>query len=268
MTWDWCAVTRHHVRPTWCGWSKPHISICSRRSSTRFTLRRTLRLSQRPALDDGQHNLRAIECGAFHRRQWLVCHVHHVYPIQLGGNCMVRKQAHTAVGALSCDGGATSDTLPAQGNTTIAEQNGVHPTAFAKIETFATNTTHTCTITASASVGNPFELIYAAVPPPATNATYGSWTANGPYGFIGGAPYVQNGLYTNQLNSLDALTQQLVATLHSAGWTNVQYVNLRNYLNGTTDYASVPVTLPNGLTCPASTAPPLHPNDCGAPTPV
>ncbi len=173
------------------------------------------------------------------------------------------NRADTAVGALSCDGGATSDTLPAQGNTTIAEQNGVHPTAFAKIETFATNTTHTCTVTASASVGNPFELIYAAVPPPATNATYGSWTANGPYGFIGGAPYVQNGLYTNQLNSLDALTQQLVATLHSAGWTNVQYVNLRNYLNGTTDYASVPVTLPNGLTCPASTAPPLHPNDCG-----
>ena len=53
------------------------------------------------------------------------------------------------------------------------------------------------------------------------------------------------------------------ATLHSSGWKNVQYVNLRNYLNGTTDYASVPVTLPNGLTCPASTAPPLHPNDCG-----
>lgn len=176
----------------------------------------------------------------------------------------------TAAGSLSCDGGAVTDTLPAQGSggpgsifTNLTQPQNL-PVAFAKIETFAASTTHTCTLTATtASAGNPFMIIYAAVPPPAVNTTYGSWTANAPYGVVSGVSYGQNDAYSVQSSWANNQTQQIVANLNAAGWTNVQWVNVRNYINAYTDMSSTPVTLANGTVCPGSTAPPLHPNDCG-----
>jgi hypothetical protein len=173
----------------------------------------------------------------------------------------------TAVGSLSCDGGAVTDTLPAQGSGSIFTnvlQPQNQPVAFAKIETFAANTTHTCTVTATtASAGNPFKLIYAAVPPPAVDTTNGSWTANAPYGYVSGVSYGQNDAYSAQSTWANNLTKQIVTDLNAAGWTNVQWVNVRNYINPYTDMSSTPVTLANGTVCPGSTSPPLHPNDCG-----
>jgi len=176
----------------------------------------------------------------------------------------------TAVGSLSCDEGAVTDTLSAQGSggpgsiftNLMRPQN--QPVAFAKIKAFGANTTHTCTVTATtASAGNPFTIIYAAVPPPAVDTTYGSWTANAPYGYVSGVSYGQNDSYSAQSTWANNLTRQIVANLNSAGWTNLQWVNVRNYINAYTDMSGTPVTLANGTVCPASTSPPLHPNDCG-----
>ncbi len=175
--------------------------------------------------------------------------------------------ANTATASLSCDSGAVTDTLAATAPSLSFNSLRGTPytlTAFANIYTFPTNATHTCTVTVTAaSSGNAFNLIFAGTPPPITYSAYGSPTANGPRVFAGGVIRQNSDTNSAGTAAFDTQTQSVVSALNTAGLLNVKYVNVRNFVNSTTDMTGTLTVLANGVTCPASTQVGVHPNDCG-----
>lgn len=173
------------------------------------------------------------------------------------------QNSNTSSAALSCDSGAVTDTLNTEGTGSSISFNSETVTAFGKIETFASATTHSCTLTVTASSGNPFVALFAATPPPQTFNIYGSQTASGPEGFVLGVTYENADADSTATAFYNSLSQTVATNLNSAGWTNVNWVNVRNYVNSTSDTSGTAATLANGITIPGSTQVGEHPNDAG-----
>lgn len=95
--------------------------------------------------------------------------------------------------------------------------------------------------------------------PASSNVTSGNNSAP-PAVFVGGTPWQQNDTGEPLSGVYNGLIQSAIATLTSDGLP-VQFVNIRNYLNSSTDFNGG--TLANGIICPVSALNPLHPGDCG-----
>jgi len=167
----------------------------------------------------------------------------------------------TATAMLTCDSGAVTDTLTA--TEPSLSFNRFTLTAYAKVYAFPTGATHTCTLTATATSGNPFNLIFAGTPEPFTFSPYGSPTAGGTRVFAGGVIYENGDAQSSTTAAFNAQTASTVTALQVAGMTNLAFVNVRNFINSTADMSGTDATLANGIFCPASTQVGLHPNDCG-----
>jgi len=168
------------------------------------------------------------------------------------------KDGDTASAALSCDAGAVTDTLNASGYQTIATHNGVTSTVFGTLYTFPTNATHSCTLTVTASTGNPFTLEYAGTPPPSTPTAYGVPMPAPPIVYIAGIAQEQADASSAATALYNGLANSMATTLHAAG-LKVSFLNTRAVINPTSDYPpTATVTLANGEVCTQNASSVLH----------
>jgi len=107
------------------------------------------------------------------------------------------------------------------------------------------------TVTSPTLSTNPVQILGFAIP----NGQIGGQSA--PRVAVGGTIFQQNGAQENLQAPMNVLNQQMAAQFAADG-LDVRFANVRAYINSTTDMASVATQ-----NCPASTAPGLHPNDCG-----
>lgn len=170
-----------------------------------------------------------------------------------------------ATASLNINSGAVTDTLNAFGNNgqTVATGNGVTTVPAARGYAVSASGTTTFTITVNtASSTYPWEFIWAGEPvltsvpePPYSNQSAGMSSV-----VVVSLPYT--GVSDSGTNAFNTMASSVVTLANSLGLNQVVLAQPRNFENATTDYAG-PYTLNNGLSCPASTAPPEHPNDCG-----
>jgi hypothetical protein len=171
------------------------------------------------------------------------------------------KDSDTASGALTCDSGAVTDTLNAFGynSQTILTLNGKNSTPFTNRYVFSTSGTHTCTVTATASTGNAFSLVWASTGAPQGQTDYGLPTTNAPIVFSSGVLHEQGGTNDSTTVIYDTMAKTLAESLQEDGWQSY-FVDTRSAVSATTDMSSTAVTLPNGCVIPASGNTPLHPS--------
>jgi hypothetical protein len=146
------------------------------------------------------------------------------------------------------------------GGSAILTNNGSHFGYALNRYTVAPGT-HTVVLTVTSATGS------ATVFPAWLGSAYPISTVSPPIVFFGGVPWQQNNANAaltatyNGFNQADAMEM-------AADGLPVVFVDERaggptgaGFLNSTTDFNAA--TLPGGVTCPASTAPGLHPNNCG-----
>jgi hypothetical protein len=167
----------------------------------------------------------------------------------------------TATAALSCDSGAVTDTLLAYGydGQAISHLTSITGTPLTKRYTFSSATTHVCTITASASTGNPFSVIWAGTAAPAGYNNFANLNNYAPMVYTSGVPQYLNSEYSTISAIYDGIASATVATLYGDGWQD-HFENVRAAIDPVVGMSGSATTLANGCVIPGSSAPGPHPN--------
>ena len=177
---------------------------------------------------------------------------------------MAYSTGNAGSAALSCDSGVVTDTLNATGfgGQSIATLNGATAIPFTKRYTFAANTTHTCTVTATVSSGNPFSLVWAGTGSAASPTEFGQPNVFAPLVYVSGVIHEHNGVNDSSTAAYDTISKTTANEVYSDGW-QVYWIDARSAVSATTDMNCTTTTLANGLVVPASTLCGVHPNGDG-----
>ena len=159
--------------------------------------------------------------------------------------------------SVAVDGVTQTDTIT--GNATLSAQYQSNAprnvgTTTAGLARFAglANGSHSCAVSANGSTGNPVGVIAFGFPP--TNRIRGPL---GPNVYMGGVVPQENNANSSNVVTYNGYALG-VSTLLVGDGLPVKFVDVYDSMDSYLDFA--PTAVQN---CPASTAAPLHPNDCG-----
>ena len=181
-----------------------------------------------------------------------------------GGVCVAWEAygaGSSATAALSIDGGAITDTLQAygyQGQTVTTGYVGSTWTVWTQCYNAGVGA-HSVKVTVSG--GSPFAVVAVHAPNPLLPRNIGP-----PRVVSIGVIYLQNDADSAAMAAVNTQKQANVATLAALGYP-VVFADVRSLVDPIYDMSSTVIQKPvpglTTITCPASTAPPYHPNDCG-----